>query len=90
MAKGDQAGEGSPNGVPINRGLVLASGVLLAVGGILGATGLLLGAFALITATRQWIQQLEQPPAEIAKTYWQQARAAGSAAASAWQEAPGQ
>jgi hypothetical protein len=91
MRKVDEPAEGvdPQSGVPINRGLLAASGVLLGLGGILGATGLLLGALSLISATRQWVEQLEQPPGQVARNYLQQARAAGAAAASAWQ-GPGQ
>jgi hypothetical protein len=85
-----QPAEGVQNGMPINRGALLGSGVLLGLAGILGAAGLLLGALSLISSTRQWVQQLEQSPGDLAKVYLQQARAAGTAAAAAWQQPSGQ
>ena len=39
---------------------------------------------ALISATRQWIDHLEQPPSEMARRRWEQTKAAASAGAAAW------
>ena len=52
--------------------------------GLAGFTGMLLLSSALVSATRRWIQQLEQPPGQMAKLKWRQARAAASAGAQAW------
>jgi hypothetical protein len=71
-----------------NRGLLVAGGVLVGVGGLAGFTGMLLLSSALVSATRRWVQQLEQPPSQIAKLKWQQARAAASAGAHAWRSLP--
>lgn len=81
--------EATQPAVQLNKGLLLASALFIGGGAVLGATGILLGAAALISASRQWIQQLERPPADIARSKWQQVRAAGNAAATAWQTAPG-
>ena len=43
---------------------------------------------ALLSATRQWVNQLEQPPSEMARRKWQQAKAAASAGAEAWRNGP--
>jgi hypothetical protein len=77
--------KGTESGVQVNKGLLLASALLLGGGAVLGATGMLLGAASVISAGRQWIDQLERQPADIARARWQQVRAAGTAAASAWQ-----
>ena len=77
--------EGTTAGVQLNKGLLLASALLLGGSAVLGAAGLLLGAASVISATRQWVQQLERPPVEVARSRWQQVRAAGNAAATAWQ-----
>jgi hypothetical protein len=71
-------------GSSTNKGLLVAGGVLIGIGGLAGFTGMLLLSSALVSATRRWIQQLEQPPAQMAKLKWQQARAAASAGAQAW------
>jgi len=70
--------------VQINRGVLVSGAVLVGVGGLLGATGVLLGTYAILTATRQWVRQLETPPSEVATQKLHQARAATSAAANAW------
>jgi hypothetical protein len=76
--------EMSRQSVRLNRGLVVGGAVLVGVGGVLGATGVLLGTFAILSATRQWIRQLETPPSEMALQRLHQARVAASAAAGAW------
>lgn len=80
--------EGTQTTLQLNKGLLLASAVLIGGASVMGATGILLAGVALISATRQWVQQLERPPADIARSKWQQVRAAGSAAATAWQNQP--
>jgi hypothetical protein len=75
-------------GVQLNKGLLLASALLVGSGAVLGATGLLLGGLAVISATRQWIQQLERPPIDVARSRWQQVQAARNAATTAWQHHP--
>ena len=81
MAKGRMADAG----VQLNKNLLISGAVLVGIGGFLGATGLLLGSTAVASAMRQWVRQLDQPPTEMAKQKWQQARAATQAGAKAWQ-----
>ena len=73
----------------LNRRLLVGSGVLIGTGGVLGATGILLGTYAVVTATRQWMKQLEVPPSEIARQKLHQARLASAAAAEAWRSQSG-
>jgi hypothetical protein len=73
----------------LNKSLLVGGGVLLGLGGLLGATGFALVSAAFIAATREWVNQLEQPPTEIARRRWQQARSAAAAGAAAWRDAPG-
>jgi hypothetical protein len=80
--------EGSQGGMQVNRSLLVGGGVLVGIGGLLGFTGLVLVGSALLSATRQWANQLERPPSEIARRKWQQARAAAAAGAGAWQNGP--
>ena len=77
-------GEISRQPVQLNRGALVSGAVLVGVGGLLGATGVLLGTYAILSATRQWMKQLETPPSEIAARRLHQAKAATSAAADAW------
>ena len=62
--------------------------MLIGIGGLLGFTGMLLVGSAIVSAVRQRVNQLEQPPSELAKRKWQQARAATNAGAKAWRNSP--
>ena len=78
------ASEVSRQSVQINRGVLVSGAVLVGVGGLLGATGVLLGTYAILSATRQWMKQLETPPSEMAAQRLHQAKLATAAAADAW------
>ena len=58
--------------------------MLIGAGGLLAFTGVLFLSSAVVSATRQWVKQLEQPPSELAKLKWRQARTAITAGARAW------
>jgi hypothetical protein len=79
---------GSDDDVQLNRGLLVGGGVLVALGGLLGFTGMGLLITALMSATRRWVDRLEQPPGDIARRKWQQTKAAASAGAAAWRDNP--
>ena len=78
----------SQEGMQVNRSLVVGGGLLVGIGGLLGFTGMVLVGSALLSATRQWVKQLEQPPSELARRKWQQAKVAASAGAQAWRNGP--
>src|SRR4029453_5191062 len=82
------ANQTSKGDIQLNRSLLVGGGVLVTLGGMLGFTGMALLASALISATRQWVDQLEQPPSEIARRRWEQTKAAASAGAAAWRNGP--
>ena len=82
------ADQGSRGDIQLNRNLLVGGGVLVALGGLLGFTGMALVSSALISATRQWVDQLERPPSELARRRWVQAKAAATAGASAWRDGP--
>jgi hypothetical protein len=89
LDKGDIVGNEAPHReLHFNRRLIAGGGVLISIGGLLGFTGMLLVSSAIVSAARQRINQLEQPPREIAKLKWQQARAATTAGAQAWRNSP--
>jgi hypothetical protein len=67
---------------------LVGGGVLVGIGGLLGFTGMVLVGSALLSATRQWVNQLERPPGEIARRRWQQTKSAVSAGAGAWRNGP--
>ena len=81
----DQASQG---GIRLDRRLVMGGGVLIGTGGLLGFTGALLLSSAVVSATRRWVNQLDQPPSELAKLKWRQARAATTAGAYTWRSGP--
>jgi hypothetical protein len=72
----------------LSRRCIAGGGVLIGIGGLLGFTGMLLVGSASVSAARQRVNQLEQPPGELAKRTWQQARAATTAGANAWRNSP--
>jgi hypothetical protein len=80
--------DGSKPGVQVNRSFLVGGGVLVGIGGLLGFTGMALVSAALLSATRQWVNQLQEPPSEMARRKWRQARAAASAGAEAWRNGP--
>jgi hypothetical protein len=80
--------DASQGGIQVNRSLLVGGGVLVGIGGLLGFTGMVLVGSALLSATRQWVDQLERPPSEIARRKWQQTKAAASAGAEAWRNGP--
>jgi len=82
-------GNTTSNGdVQLSRRRIAGGGVLIGIGGLLGFTGMLLVSSAIISAARQRVNQLEQPPSELAKRKLQQARAAITAGAKAWRNGP--
>ena len=62
--------------------------MLIGIGGLLGFTGMLLVGSGIVSAARQRVNQLEQPPSELVKRRWQQARAATTTGAKAWRNGP--
>jgi hypothetical protein len=79
---------GSDDDVQLNRGMIVGGGVLVALGGLLGFTGMTLLVSALISASRRWVDRMEQPPGDVARRKWQQTKAAATAGAAAWRDKP--
>ena len=78
----------SKGDIQLNRSLVVGGGVLVALGGLIGFAGMVLVSSAIISATRRWVDQMEQPPSEVARRRWEQTKAAASAGAAAWRNGP--
>jgi hypothetical protein len=72
--------------VDVNRRFVWGGVAMLGVGGLLCAAGATLCTAAVIGATRRWVGQLEEPPSQVARRRWAQARAATSAGVGAWRQ----
>jgi hypothetical protein len=55
-------------------------------GTLIALAGLAVGGGHLLSVTRQWVNEMEVPPSELARLKWTQARAAMAAGAAAWQD----
>ena len=69
----------------MSTGPLMTGGALMGIGALFGVAGLVLSGSALIRAVRQWVQEMDMPPSEVARAKWAQAKAATTAGASAWQ-----
>jgi hypothetical protein len=78
-------GVNSTSGLQVRPAPLVTGGTLIAVGGAIALVGVAIGGAHLISATRQWIREMDVPPSELAKLKLAQARAAASAGADAWQ-----
>jgi hypothetical protein len=68
---------------------MLTGAGLVAVGGLIALAGLAVGGYHLLSATRQWVQEMEVPPSQLVKIKLAQAKAAATAGAGAWQNGSG-
>jgi 4-hydroxy-3-methylbut-2-en-1-yl diphosphate synthase IspG/GcpE len=64
---------------------MIVGACLVGAAAIIGMTGMIVGGTAIISATRQWLQELDVPPSEVVKQKLSQTKAATAAGASAWQ-----
>jgi hypothetical protein len=78
-------GENRTNGPQFRTAPLITSAVMVGVGTLIALTGLAVGGGHLLSVTRQWINEMEVPPSELARLKWTQARAAMAAGAAAWQ-----
>ena len=77
---------GKLNGPQFQAAPLIASAAMVGAGTLIVLVGLAIGGGHLVTATRQWVRELEVPPSELARLKWAQAKAAYAAGASAWQD----
>ncbi len=70
--------------IELNSSLLIGGAVLVGVGAALALAGTLLGGSAVLSASRQWLRQLDQSPSEVAAIRWQQMKAAVAAGADGW------
>ena len=69
----------------VRSGPIITGGSLVAVGGLIALAGLAVGGLHLLHATRQWVEEMEVPPSDLAKIKWAQAKSAAAAGTAAWQ-----
>jgi hypothetical protein len=76
----------------VQAGPLIVGGSLIGIGAAIAAVGVAVAGAHLIAATRQWANELETPPSQLARLKWEQAKtAAASGAASGaatWREHP--
>ena len=67
---------------------LIVGGSLIGIGAAIAAVGVAVAGAHLISATRQWVNELETPPSELARLKWEQAKTAAASGASTWREHP--
>jgi hypothetical protein len=75
----------SPGEFHLDSTPMIVGACLMGAAAIIGMTGMIVGGSAIISATRQWLNELEVPPSEVVKQKLSQTKAATAAGASAWQ-----
>jgi hypothetical protein len=66
-------------------GPLITGGSLVATGALIALAGVAVGSLHVLSATRQWVGEMEVPPSELAKIKWAQAKSAAAAGTAAWQ-----
>ena len=79
-------GENRSSGPQYRAAPLIISAAMVGTGTAIVLAGLAVGSAHLLTATRQWINEMEVAPSELARLKWTQAKAAMSAGAQAWQD----
>jgi len=72
----------------LNSKLLMSGAVLAGLGSVLGLAGVAVCAAALTDVARQWVNQQEVPPTELARQQLAKAKAATAAGASTWRHHP--
>src|ERR1700753_1497983 len=72
----------------VQAGPLIIGGSLIGIGAATAAVGLAVAGAHLVSATRQWVNELETPPSELARLKWEQAKTAAASGASTWREHP--
>jgi hypothetical protein len=88
MANG--AGSSQPDGTwpDVKSRPLIVGGSLIGVGIALAAVGLAIAGAHVVSATREWMNQLDVPPSQFAQLKWEQAKTAAATGASTWREHP--
>ena len=69
-------GENRRNGPQFRSAPLITSAAMVGAGTLIVLTGLAIGGGHLLASTRQWINEMEVPPSELARLKWTQARSA--------------
>jgi hypothetical protein len=72
----------------MRSGPLITGGVLVGIGAAFALAGMAVAGFHLLSATKEWSDELEIPPSQLAKLKWEQAKSAAASGASTWREHP--
>ena len=78
-------GENRRNGPQFRTAPLITSAAMVGTGTLIALAGLAIGGGHLVSVIRQWVNEMEVPPSELAKMKWSQARTAMAAGTAAWQ-----
>ncbi len=80
--------ESAGNWPALQSGPLITGGVLIGIGAVVALVGVGIAGAHVAAATRNWINELETPPSELARLKWEQAKSTAAAGASHWREHP--
>jgi hypothetical protein len=72
----------------VESGPLIVGGSLVRIGLALVAVGVAVAGAHVVSATRQWVQQLDVPPSQFAQLKWEQAKTAAASGTSTWRAHP--
>jgi hypothetical protein len=88
MSSAEQNSSPTRNWPEIQAAPLIVGGSLIGIGAAIAAVGAAVAGAHLISATRQWVSELETPPSQLARLKWEQAKTAAASGASTWREHP--
>jgi hypothetical protein len=89
MSEAMSSGENRSGRPHFRAAPLITSAAMVGGGTMIALAGLAVGGGHLLSTTRQWLDEMEVRPSELARIKWTQARAAMSAGAQAWQNGSG-
>ena len=88
MANGAANSQPDATWPEVQSGPLIVGGSLVGIGLALVGVGLAVAGAHVVSATRQWVQQLDVPPSQFAQLKWEQAKTAAGAGADTWRKHP--
>jgi hypothetical protein len=74
------------NSIQLNTRQIVGGSILIGIGGVLALAGAAMAGTALVAAYRQRVNQMDVPPAEMARQNWTRVKAATAAGMGAWRD----
>ena len=88
MTNGADSSQPDATWPEVQSGPLIVGGSLIGIGLALVAAGVAVAGVHLVSATRQWVQQLDVPPSQFAQLKWEQAKTAAASGANTWRAHP--